>query len=330
MNPFAPLLLGVVLTAACGQDPVDVRSETPPRHVDVSSPVPSSAAPAAPAGAVIGTAGPSVAYSCEALSSTVPLEVPAHPVVGQLLALAPLGSTTPTGAPDAITRALDALASTPLEDLSSRDRVLSQAALTRIAKRSDRLGREAARAAGRVALDAASLTALGSDPRPELERWLGPSEGWVERRGPSCGPLGAHDAVYAGDLAFRTVRSGALRVLFAQVVTFDTAWRPHVTPVVGLIELRTGMQADAPACVIEPTATGLHPVAFGDLHTSPFVQPTGTGQVGCGHCHGGQGPHDLSDLEREEGGAFRVERRIALLERATARGDELRALSAGR
>jgi hypothetical protein len=60
-----------------------------------------------------------------------------------------------------------------------------------------------------------------------------------------------------------------------------------------------------------------------------FVAPAHAA-VGCSGCHTGNGPYDLADLGREAGGAFRVERRLALLERARARVGELGALAHSR
>ncbi len=273
-----------------------------------------------------GTTGRAVRYSCEGLgpSATTPSE--GHHVTRALLAASPMGTPGPTGSPSQLDAALEAAASVSVEQLTMRDRILIQAAALRVAKDDSQRAKLAASVVRRMALDGWTLENLGSDPRRELEPWLGSSESWRERRGPACGPVGAHDSAYNGELAFRTVRSGKLRAIFAQVVAFDTELRPHVTPVVGLVEMRNGMRADSPACVIEAAAGGLSPAAFDDLHRTPFVDPMPEGQVGCGSCHTGRGPNDLADLGREEGGAFRIDRRITLLARAEGRASELRKL----
>jgi hypothetical protein len=201
-----------------------------------------------------------------------------------------------------------------------------QAAAVRAARVGAPLAREAAAVVRRMALDASALRDLGADPSPDMEPLIGSSEGWVERRGPSCGPLGVHDGAFSGELAFRTVRSGRMRALFGQVVAFDTALAPHVTPFVAVVELRTDVGPGAPACVLERTGAALEAVPFEQLPESAFIQQTGEGRVGCARCHTGTGPYDLADLGREQGGGFRIERRIAQLERARERGEEIGAL----
>ncbi len=298
-------------------------------ETDVASDAPTPPAPPLP-GAIIGTTSdPFVSYSCDTLTPVLERPIGAHPVTAALLAASPIGQLG-VPLPAEIDRAIADAAAVPLDELSARDRILIQAVALGAARGDDRRAMTAKNLARRVALDASSLGELGSDPRSELEPWIGSAEGWLERRGPSCGPLGAHDGAYGGALAFRTIRSGDLRVLFAQVVALDRELVPHVTPVVGLVELRTGMRADSPACVLEASAGGLAALAFEELPASPFIRLEANQKVGCSGCHTGNGPYDLADLGREAGGAFRVERRLALLERARARVGELGALAHSR
>jgi hypothetical protein len=328
---FRIVILLIAAFSACVEGPGEADSSLvtePGSSPEPAVPTEAPALASAPAGKVVGTRSePFVPYSCDALAPPAVAPVAAHPVTAALLAASPVGQLgQPLSAEVDVALADAALVS--LEALSTRDRILIQAVALRAAKGDGKRAHTAAALARRVALDAGTLRALGSDPRRELEPWIGSAESWVERRGPSCGPLGAHDGAYGGELAFRTIRSGSLRVLFAQVVALDSELAPHVTPVIGLIELRTGMHADSPACVLEAGAERLDMLAFDSLHASPFIRVEKDGKVGCTGCHTGAGPYDLADLGREEGGAFRMERRLALLERARARVGELPLLRA--
>ena len=315
----------LLLLSGCAAPPVDAETDAPDDAAEAPVPLPDAVgATNAPPGAIEGRATGPIPYSCEPLGEMGAPAAPAHALTGALLVAAPIASFGRVSAPDRVASLLRDAEREPLEAFSSRDRILIQASALRVWRSERELASTAAAVVKRMALDARALAELGSDPRSELEPWLGSAEGWVERKGPSCGPLGAHDAAFAGALAFRTVRAGAKRVLFAQVVALDSDLRPHVTPVVGLIELRSGMQADAPACVLEATPAGLATVPFDALHASPFVIPEAGESVGCNNCHNGQGPGDLADLGREEGGAFRIERRLALLDHAEGRTKELR------
>jgi hypothetical protein len=45
------------------------------------------------------------------------------------------------------------------------------------------------------------------------------------------------------------VRVGDRRFLFSQLVAIDTSWRPHVTPVIGDIQMRIDTDAGQRACI---------------------------------------------------------------------------------
>ncbi len=273
-------------------------------------------------GVVIGqVTGEAVPYGCDRTWRGDEVER-LHPVTAGLLAEVHLGDAAAPSASRALGAAIERALAADVAELPSRDRVLIQAAAARAARTPEHAARGAA-LVRHAALAPSALRRLGSDPSPDLSRFLGPSDAWVERRGPSCGPLGAHDSVYGGALAFRTLRSGARRALVGQIIAYDTSAEPHVTPHVALVELRDGMHADSPACVIEVGAGGLAPVAYEELRPTPFVRPASPGRVGCGSCHSGQGPYDLTDVRGEEALSFRIERRVAQLTHARERGADL-------
>lgn len=319
MRPLSGVILLIAGALGCAEAP----RETDSSSVAAPEVVVPPSATSAPPSRVIGTIRePFVPYSCDAVARPPSEPTVAHPLAERLLELLPLGQLQAPASP-ALERAIGDALLAPVDTFSVRDRILIQAVALRAARGGDGRARAASALAQRGALDPSTLEKLGSDPRAELEPWIGSADGWVERRGPSCGPLGTHDGAYEGALAFRTIRSGPLRVLFAQVVALDSELEPHVTPVIGLVELRTSMQAEAPACVLEASAEGLAALGFESLPMSPFIRKDGGAMVGCSGCHTGGGPYDLADLDHEEGGAFRIERRLALLERAKARAGEL-------
>jgi hypothetical protein len=183
----------------------------------------------------------------------------------------------------------------------------------------------AKRVVERFALPAAELDALGTAPWPALDLWIGPREAWVDRKGETCGDgrLLLHDRVFRGARTFRPLRVGGRRALVSQLVAIDTEGRPHVTPVVGQIELRRGLGPGAAACVIEIApealregdAGGLRPMELDELASTTFVHRVGEGQVGCIGCHGGGGIGDFADVPAAEADLLRQNRRAAALER---------------
>jgi hypothetical protein len=184
----------------------------------------------------------------------------------------------------------------------------------------------AARVARRFSLPAEELESLGMAPARELDGWIGPRERWVDRKGGACGDgrLLLHDRFFHGLRAFRPLRVGNRRVLVSQLVALDTEGQPHLTPVIGQIEIRRGLGPDAAACVVELSAdalrsgaaSGLRVRDVNDLGRSRFVGQVGARSVGCVACHDGHGPGDFEDVAAEERLPLRANRTAASLKLA--------------
>lgn len=148
----------------------------------------------------------------------------------------------------------------------------------------------AARLVLKFAPDASVFDAIGTEPDPTVESWLGPREGWTERSTSFCsdGNLLLHDQILDGLVAFRPVRSGETRALLGQIIAFDSDGRAHVTPIVERVEMRRSLAVDAPACVAHlDLASAGSPRIVADveaLHPDTFVFRDGEG-VGCAGCH---------------------------------------------
>jgi hypothetical protein len=181
----------------------------------------------------------------------------------------------------------------------------------------------------RLALSAEALDALGDGPSRALERWLGPASALTDRKGAACGDgrLLLHDRYFNGTRAFRPVRVGGALVLYSQLVALDQEGRPHVTPVIGQMEIRRGVGPGAPVCIVEiaPDALatgapgGLRAVDLDDLVTTPFVRRHGEGGLGCVACHNGHGIGDFADVPSADAASLSSNRRAALLGLATER-----------
>jgi hypothetical protein len=260
-----------------------------------------------------------LAYDCrgvDSLGSSPTRHV--HPAVAAFVAAArpdvPQGSHTAELMPHlrAVKR-LDANRLTPFE------RVLGQNAALSVALRSTQkpvLMHAAAGVVNHLALSPAKLATLGAGLDPAVERFLGPREAWVERKGDSCGDgrLLFHDRVYGGTRSFRPVRVGEWRALLAQLVAIDTAGRPHVSPFVAGIEIRRGLSPRSPACVVEldPRTGALHAAPFADLHQTVFVRATSPGRLACTNCHGERGFGDFYDVAHQDAPSLLANRRDAL------------------
>jgi hypothetical protein len=92
-----------------------------------------------------------------------------------------------------------------------------------------------------------------------------------------------------------------MRALVAQLVAFDPAGAPHVTPLVDGIELRLGDAVSSPACVIHAGDDGtLWTATHASLEEHPpFVTRRGNG-VGCVRCHQDGNAMNARDLTAAE------------------------------
>ncbi len=162
----------------------------------------------------------------------------------------------------------------------------------------------AVRVVRRHALSAAKLRVLGSKPMPDLDRFVGPRAKWRELKSRSI-PL-EHDQMEAFTRAFRPIRSGDTRAIFSQLLALDTSWTPHVTPLVGRVELRSGLAEDAPACVAKLVPARLrcevgrleavHAPTPDAKHVRSIFMNFVLDRVRCNECHGPNSPRaDAND-----------------------------------
>ena len=218
------------------------------------------------------------------------------------------------------------------------ERIVAQNALLRIGVRSlggresdarNDITRDCADLVARLALPASTLAGLGDAPTPEIDRWLGPRDRWLDKR-PFARPL-MHDGVFVYSMAFRPFQVGHARAMMGQLVAIDTDGLAHVTPVVGKIELRRGRAHSAPACVLvrDPrlvrcgVAAGMRAVRSLDhLPKNTFFARVGSGRVGCESCHGGTSPFNLALFDAGDAETQMRDRRASFLASANDRAAE--------
>jgi hypothetical protein len=190
------------------------------------------------------------------------------------------------------------------DQLSSRERIAAQnaalwialLAATRLADESvlaRSLLHESSRVVAQFALPADQLPR--GDAADEIASWLGPSALRVEER--LNGDAGLfHEGVYLHTRTFRMVRVGDRHFIFSQLVAIDTLWHPHITPIVGEIEMRTSIASKQRACIAKldvalggwRTRSGLRvldnlPIS----HLGGYVRVDTAGGTNCLSCHRG-------------------------------------------
>lgn len=185
--------------------------------------------------------------------------------------------------------------------LTFRERVVAQNAALRIARTVANRGevlttpgllRESGALIAWLAYDPARFG--GSDADDEIAGWFGLRETWIEERPEDDSGL-FHEQVYFLTRAFRMIRVGDHHFIFSQLVAIDSAWRPHVTPVIGDVEMRRDLGRDQRACIAEFDAgwarcgapAGLRlledlPIA----HLGGYVEVDADGRGNCISCHG--------------------------------------------
>jgi hypothetical protein len=189
--------------------------------------------------------------------------------------------------------------------LSLRERIVTQNAALRIARTvakyatspasglKQTLWREASRMIAWLALEPGQLSTKDADE--ELDHWLGPRPMWIEERvdGNADAAL-FHESVYLHTRAFRTVRVGDRHFIFSQLVAIDTSSRPHDTPVIGDIEIRSDTDAGQRACIAKFDAASAHCGAPAGLrvldrlpirHLGGYVTVDAHGRANCPTCH---------------------------------------------
>jgi len=228
----------------------------------------------------------------------------------------------------ALETARDALAAAHAVDpatLSVEERIAGQGVALRIALGalpSDRAVAGSTRTLiAKLALPAKELERLGSEPSAELDALIGPRAQWIEKK-PVFIPL-LHEQLFHATMAFRAVQHGELRAVFGQFIAIDRDGRPHITPVIGELELRRGTSLAAPACALVHDVrrarcgapSGLRAVMSpDDLPRAPFFLKRPEGRVGCPTCHSRGSAFSLATLEGSVT-AHLAERRKPLLAR---------------
>jgi hypothetical protein len=137
------------------------------------------------------------------------------------------------------------------------------------------------------------------------------------------------------------VRVGEDHFIFSQLVAIDSAWRPHVTPVVGDIEMRRDAGASPSACVVEfdpawarcGAPAGLRAIDRLPMsHLSGYVEAGADGRANCLSCHRGGRVlgRTLLALPAEEIEEHLARRRVQLLTRLAAELAPIRAAATDR
>jgi ankyrin repeat protein len=194
------------------------------------------------------------------------------------------------------------------ESLTWRERVVVQSAALTLAAGSrcvekEPARKEAAQLASMMALAPSVLRPLGSKAGPELETWLGPRADWQDTKraippADASVPDGSlrHNEAAFFLRSFRPIRTASTRAIFSQFVAIDTSGEAQVTPLVASIELRSGLDDTANACVVEIDlhrlrcdSGSLRPAVLSDFpeHSRGFVRRSkDVGRVLCTSCHG--------------------------------------------
>lgn len=245
---------------------------------------------------------------CEATPSWIlELELAAHPM------LSPMHKRPPAfycrGVDDALSLGLKA----GLASLTKQERLFAQNLAMRVVasrgckrkKDDQRMKVRAAKLAAKLAFSKSAIERLGGQPMSEAEWWLGPKSGWRPLRSRNV-PL-FHEAVEAFTRRFTPIHTKQKRAIFSQLIAFDKKFRPHLTSLIGRIEMRNGHGPNDEACVVHLSAARLrcqtqrllpvemaHPAeAFSGTHFLRFALNT----VQCNACHTEDSPraHDKTD-----------------------------------
>lgn len=217
------------------------------------------------------------------------------------------------------------------DSLTFRERVAAQNAGLRIARTTANHGQFAAtpellgEAGGLIAWLAYDPVRFDdSDADGEIAAWFGPRETWIEERPEDDSGL-FHEQVYFHTRAFRMLRVGDRHFIFSQLVAIDSAWRPHVTPVIGDVEMRRDLERGQRACIAEfdpGWARCGAPAGLRALDTLPiahlggYVEVDADGRGNCISCHGaGQVlGRAMLDVPADDVAAYLARRRGKLLQ----------------
>lgn len=331
---WAAALLGATALAAClpAAAPVLPPPAPPVVALTMAAWIDDDTPPASPAAAAATGSSRGLVYDCGGLRpARAPRSRPAPEALADLVAVAHPenpGGIQPTPAlADSLRRA----SALEPDALSTFERILLQntaMGLLLRARGDAELTAAASRAVARFALPGDVLASLGEAPDRAVTRWIGPEEGWTDRKGDQCGDgrLLFHDRHFQGTRAFRPMRVGDERVLVSQLVALDTAGNPHVTSVIGQVEILRSLTPNARACVVEIEAEalragapgGLRAATFDGLVSTKFIHKTDDHRVGCVACHSGGGPGDFADVPAAEAASLLQNRRAATLAQLSA------------
>ncbi len=160
-----------------------------------------------------------------------------------------------------------------------------------------------ARLVQRLALPHESLRAIGEEPGHEIDRWLGDPRDRIDRKAVLV-PL-FHERGYGFTRMFRILEVRDSGANFSRLLAVDKDWRPHITPIIGEVEIRRPFRTRAQGQLVfelDVAQAGcapkgaLRPVDPQQLHgRSDFIFPAGPNRLGCNTCHS-RGPIWTEDL----------------------------------
>jgi len=199
----------------------------------------------------------------------------------------------------------------------------------------------ARRVALHLAMNPQDLRALAGEPFSHLDDWVGPRPQWRVLRSRNV-PL-FHETSQQYTRRFSAVRTDSTRAIFSQIVAFDTQGTPFITELVGRLEMRSGLNDDAPACVAKLDLTQLQcaqlrpvtpPEDLNAQSISFFLHFATGNTVTCGECHGAKSARaanpedtlfgDLNPVEEAERDAHLEARSRAFKKGALLLGQRLR------
>jgi hypothetical protein len=196
------------------------------------------------------------------------------------------------------------------------------------------LRRESIQVVQKMALPAAELTAMGTDPVPEVRAWLGDPASWQDLRSRNKVPM--HELGYARTKAVRALVVGDMLANVGQLVAIDTEWKPHITPLVGSLEIRRPFNGEnVTVCAASLDVGWLRCGAPAGLRTfapesesldpqAPVMFRTDQARIPCRGCHLGSGRPKSMEVSSEEGRLEVQNRRASLLTDVTERLDAVR------
>jgi hypothetical protein len=173
------------------------------------------------------------------------------------------------------------------------------------------------------------LATLGSAPNPEIARWLGDPASWRDLQPPVA--VSFHEQGYGFTKSIRTlVVGGDVLANLGQLVAVDRDWVPHVTPIIGSLEVRRPLRSvDATLCAASldvdrlrcGAPAGLRPFGEGDAGVDPSAPVLFRSDrilSPCQSCHVHLGWPRSTEITTGSRAASVAQRRQALLQKVAA------------